>query len=105
MHDIAPLKSIIMKLVSTERLSIRGFYSHVFTSLNKKNKKYLEAIIYTEVHEFCDSKGLKITLLAFEDVGAQKYRQRKKKLDNLVFACYPSPLPSHLDSTLTSYRT
>ena len=40
--------------------------------------KYLEAIIYTEVHEFYDSKGLKTTLLAFEDVGAQRYRQRKK---------------------------
>ena len=51
MHDIAPLKSIIMKLVSAERLSIRGFYSHVFTSLNKI-KKYLEAIIYTEAMNF-----------------------------------------------------
>ena len=40
--------------------------------------KCLEAIIYTEVHEFCDSKGLQITLLSFEGVGAQKYRQRKK---------------------------
>jgi len=40
--------------------------------------KYLEAIIYTEVHEFCDSKGLQITLRVFEGVGAQKYRQRKK---------------------------
>ena len=40
--------------------------------------KYLEAIIYTEVHEFYDSKGLKITLLAFEGVGALRYRQRKK---------------------------
>ena len=66
MRDIAPLKSVIMKLVSTDKLSIRGFYSPVFTSLNNnKKKKYLEAIIYTKVHEFCDSKGLKITVLAF----------------------------------------
>ena len=63
--------------------------------------KYLEAIIYTELHKFCDSKGLKITLLAFGGVGAQKYRQRKKKI-RLPRFCSPSPLPSHLDSRLTA---
>ena len=62
--------------------------------------KYLEAIIYTEVHEFYDSKGLKITLLAFEGLGAQTYQERKKR--RLSRFCSSSPLPSHLDSRLTS---
>ena len=60
--------------------------------------KYLEAIIYTEVHEFCDSKGLQITLLASEGVGAQKYRQRKKN------ETIPSPLSLILASRFEDHK-